>query len=192
MTEPTLHQWMWPHSSSVSLPSPSYQGLPTPYTLPWHGASRTPPLWYRIRAKEEGLLEKTLPSESRKLRRKVAENLVKKGDSEESIGLNKVSGTKQERENGRELSEYQSCLRKIHDDDDTLRGTVCNLQRRTGGQWRRSLKNRYFLLTDVHQWIASERTWECWQDTMILQPGHSTMLIGTHMSLILYIYSIAK
>ena len=59
---------------------------------------------------------------------------MKKGDSEESIGLNKVSGTKQERENGRELSEYQSCLRKIHDDDDTFRGTVCNLQRRTGRQ----------------------------------------------------------
>jgi len=112
----------------------------TPYTLPWHGASRTPPLWYRIRAKEEGLLEKPLPSESRKLRRKVAEYLVKKGYSEESIGVNKVSGTKQERGNGKRLSEYQSCLRKIHDDDNTFRGTVCNLQRRAG---RRSLKNRY-------------------------------------------------
>ena len=63
----------------------------------------TPMTWCftysRIRAKEEGLLEKPLPSESRKLRRKVAENLVKKGYSEESIGVNKVSGTKQERGN---------------------------------------------------------------------------------------------
>ena len=137
-------------SSFVSLPSPSHQGLPIPYTLPQHGASHTPPLWYRIRANGMGLLEKPSPNESRNLRTNGADNLVKKECSEGSMGLNKVSGTKQGEEKGKGMSEYQSCLRKFSWRwfadlcINTFRGTILlgmqSLQRRTGRQWRRSLK----------------------------------------------------
>ena len=98
-------------SSSVSLPSPSFQDLPIPYIPPPHGALCTPSPWYRIRAKEVGMLEKQLPNENRNLQRNVAENWVKEEYFRGSIGLKTISGTKQERE--KVLSEYQSCLRKF-------------------------------------------------------------------------------
>ena len=137
-------------SSFVSLPSPSHQDIPIPYTPPQHGASRTTALWYRIRANGMGLLEKPSPNESRNLRTNGADNLVKKECFEGSMGLNKVSGTKQGEEKGKGMSEYQSCLRKFSwrwfadSCINTFRGTILlgmqSLQRRTGRQWRRSLK----------------------------------------------------
>jgi len=63
-----------------------------------------------------GLLEKPSPNESRNLRTNGADNLVKKECSEGSMGLNKVSGTKQGEEKGKGMSISLVC-ENFHDGD---------------------------------------------------------------------------